>query len=381
MQVAGQPSQRVSDFLTRIVSRAADEPEQALQDLAELFQANSLRDTDRGYVLLQRSALLLEHDRGIQALAEVSEFLSDKPSEFMPQVRFLLGQLYLVNDQPELALQQLQMWEQHVPQELALGREFAIMGYAFLQLDRVPEAIGVLEKAIELAETPQNTWIELLAFAYAQVGQSNDAVTLLEGLIRNAPQEARWWRQLSSIFMMLEDVPKGAAGLVVASHIEELVYEDSRRLAGLFSYMNMPFDGATLLTATFERYPEEVTYEDQMLQAEMWILAREFDKALSALRAAGARESSGEPALKMAQLYLQREMFGEAREALVESLRYQHEEQGDQVYYLLAVVEINLGDLDAAADALLRLEGSEEYAERAARLNAFVIAQQQVQSN
>ena len=43
-----------------------------------------------------------------------------------------------------------------------------------------------------------------------------------------------------------------------------------------------------------------------------------------------------------------------------------------QANYLLAITEINFGNLEEASDALMRLRDDPEYAERAQRLHDFV---------
>jgi len=82
-----------------------------------------------------------------------------------------------------------------------------------------------------------------IPFFDTRIGRTADAVALMERIIAEQPDQARWWRQLASIYLMLEDVPKGAAGLAIASIVEELEFNDASNLAKLFSMLGMPADG------------------------------------------------------------------------------------------------------------------------------------------
>ena len=72
------------------------------------------------------------------------------------------------------------------------------------------------------------------------------------------------------------------------------------------------------------------------------------------------------------QLYVQREEYRPARTALLTSVRAYGEEAPPQAYYLLAVVEINLGNLEAADAAVDRLAAFEDYQRQTENLTTYI---------
>ncbi len=321
-------------------------------------------------MLYERAGLLVQVDRTEEAIAEVEDFLQDKDDSFMPAMRFMLGQLMLIEDRAADAIEHFEVWRSNT--EEPGSREFTLMGYAYVQVERWGDAAGVFESALELTGTSNHQLVELLAYVYTRLGRNEDALGLMEELIAQEPGHERWWRQLASVYLLLDNVPAGTAGMAIANEISDLSFADSRRLAGLLSALNMPSDGAYVLAQGLQDFPESQNFEDQMLLAEMWILAREFDRAVAELRRAATMEQDPEPGLMLAQLYLQREEYAEARTALQGVLELAPEEDLDQAYYLLAVAEINLGNLQEASDALLRIQSESDYAARADPLNQYI---------
>lgn len=368
-------SPRVAQRLIVIMDRAADDPDRALQDLQAVLESRRMSPSDKGYIAYERATLLLQQERMELARAELESYLDRAEIEFIPRLRLLLAQLLLMDDEPEGALQHLEIWLNEVEQPRP--SELSLLGYTYLQLERYAEAADILERAIRLADTPQPQWSELLAFAYTRIGRTDDAINLLETIIAEQPAQARWWRQLASIYLLIEDIPKGTAGLVVAGKIEDMDYEDKRRLAGLFTTLNMPVDAAVIFSQAIDQRrefePGWESFEDQMLLGEMWMLARELETSVASFQRAAEIQKSGEPDLKIAQLYLQWERYEEARDALLQAINAYGESTPSQATYLLAITEINLGNLQEASDVLMRLRDDPEYAERAQRLDDFVV--------
>jgi tetratricopeptide (TPR) repeat protein len=368
-------SPRLSQRLFVIMERAVEDPQTALGDLRELLESRSMSPTEKGFIAYEIAGLLIQLDQVDTAVGELQDILDAGVITFIPRLRRLFAQLLLMDNRPELALEQMEIWAGEV--EDPMPTELILMGYTYLQLERFADATVYLERSIAESEAPPPQWTELLAYAYTRTGRTGEAVSLLESLIATQPDQTRWWRQLASLYLLIEDIPKGTAGLVVAAQIEELTFQDSRRLAGLFTTLGMPADAATLFSAAIDvqraRDPQAIGFEDHMLLGEMWMLARELELAVQSFATAANLKPDSEPYLKTAQLYLQWERYTEARAALQEAVRIAGESAPAQVLYLLAITEINLGNLESASQAIARLQNDPEYAERAERLDRFVI--------
>jgi tetratricopeptide (TPR) repeat protein len=358
-------AQRVLDILTE----AEADPEQALAELAELA-GRSRSDLELAFVMTERAALLIQQDKLDVARAEMAEVLADREPDFAPRLRNLYATTLLAEEDYAGALTQLELWSTHSDNPHPHG--LFLMGYACIRLERYEEAVAALERAVNSDYPTRDPWVELLAYAYTQVGRPEDAVSLLESLIAEHPERQRWWKQLGGILMLLEQMPEGTAGLAVAQTIEPLGYSDQRRLARLFAHLGMPADGAELLQTAIENREEAAGFEELMLLAELWMLARETDRAIEVFTAAQELADQGEAALMIAQLHAQREEYESARDALEVSVAAYGETAPARAYYLLAVVQINLGNLQAAADAVDLLQTDEDYRDRAANLATYI---------
>ncbi|MDH3643496.1 MAG: tetratricopeptide repeat protein [Gammaproteobacteria bacterium] len=363
-------SPQLAERLNRILKRADEDAAWTLQQLADLARRRRNDPQDLRFILRQRGALLMQEDQLDTAANELTEALDQHGVDYAPELRFLLGQILLLMDDAESALVHLNIWAEHAQPPDPAG--LFLMGYSYVRLERFEAAADVLERAIATASTPRAQWIEILAYAYTRLDRTGQALQLLEDLITRHPQEARWWRQLASIYLLIEDVPRGAAGLAVAAEIEALSFADSRNLAQLFAHLNMPADGAYLLNAALQQRDEASSHDELMLLAELWILAREFDAAVDVLGQAAEVGEDGEALLMLGHLYLQRENYPRASISLNAAISAYGEQTPPQAFYLLAVVAINLEDFDAAQRALVRLDDDAKFAPRAARLQRYL---------
>lgn len=360
----------ISQRILRIMERTEDDTTSTLRELGALSQRNNVSAADRAFVVREIAAILVRENRQQEALQMLSEELAEKPSGFVPSVRLFFGQLLLMEGESTRALQQLQQWRSQIQNPHPL--ELSMLAYAYLQEEQWGAAAEVFEQVLEISETRNDQWLELLAYAHTRNGESEKAVTLLESVIQENPWQARWWNQLSNIYLLLENYQSGTAGLSISSYTQELDYGESRRLAGLLSMLELPAQAAESLESAIARYPEQANYEDLMLAGELWMLAREHDSAIVTFQAAMELATDGEPALKIAQMHLQWERYPEALAALQLAQEAFGEKTPEQVYYLMAIVEINLGDLDAASLTVGRLDSEGEYAERAANLESYI---------
>lgn len=353
----------------KLLEQAEAAPEEALDGLARLAR-QARRADDVAFVVKERAALLIQQDRLDLARQEMAATLEGRPDDYAPELRSLYASTLLVSEDYAGALKELQLWEAHTDRPHPGG--LFLLGFVYVQLERFEEAVAVLERTVNTDFPARDQWIELLAYAYTRTGRPGEAVALLKSLIAEHPDRARWWNRLAGVYMLMDQVPTGTASMTVSGLLDDLTYADARRLARLYSHLGMPADGAELMSRAMEAREEPAGYEDLMLLGELWMLARETDRAIDTFRAAQALADQGEPAMMIGQLYAQREDYAPARAALLTAVAAYGEDTPPQVHYLLAIVEINLGDLDAASDSVAHLLGDEKYRERGESLAAHI---------
>ena len=355
--------------LMRIMTDADGDTAQMLAELDALAKRKR-RPDDLKFIIRERAALLIQEDQLDVAERELLATLDGQDEDFAPALRYLLGQIHLLEGDAEAALPYLESWARYAEAPDPGG--LFVLAYSYVQAERYADAAELLENIRRDATVVRPQWIEVLAYVYTQMGQTDRAIDLLESLVADHPENQRWWRQLATVFLIIDDVPNGTAGFTVATQLEEMDLNDAKRLAQLFGYLNMPADGAVVLQQAMDRSKETVSFEDRMLLAELWIVAREFEQSVVALEAASLIADDGEPQMVMGQLYLQRERFDEARQALAAAVAAYSEEAPALSYYLLAVAELNAGDINAAEAAITAFETDPDYGRRAQPLRDYI---------
>ncbi|MEM8767249.1 MAG: tetratricopeptide repeat protein, partial [Pseudomonadota bacterium] len=265
---------RVLDAL----GKAETDPEAALKQLENLVRATR-SDEELTHVVGERIGLLLAEDQMATARAELEDLLRDEAPDFSPPLRLLYATLLLTEENYSAALVQLDHWETYA--EAPHPQGYFLIGYSYVRLERFDAAVPPLEQAIHSEDGPRDPWLELLAYAYTKSGRPEDALTLIERLIAEHPERARWWKQLAGILMLLERLPEGTAALAITEQIEPLTTRDRKRLARLFAHLGMPADGAELLNLAYTERSAAPDFEELMLLGELWMLARETERAIA----------------------------------------------------------------------------------------------------
>ncbi len=368
--------ERIIRDVGRILERADDDPQAAIDALSDLLERRQRSRQVQAYITQQQAALLIREQQIGQARDALRKVLAGQPANFALPLRLMLGQALLMLDDYAAGLAELEAWAETVAEPDPAG--LFLLGYGYLRTDDLDRGIARLEEAIGTAEgKPRNHWIELLAYAYARADRAEDALRLMQDLLAIDPGQERWWRQLASVLLLMEEIPRGTAALAVAEHVKPGTFEQRRRLARFLAHMGLPFEGGQTLAAALAAHADEASADDRLLLAEMWVLAREFDAATEALENVQAElPEDGKPSLILGQLHLHWERYEEAGAALYRATEVYGEETPAQIYYLLAITHINLEQYDDARRVLVRLEADEEYAAKGAQLERFLASRE-----
>jgi tetratricopeptide (TPR) repeat protein len=220
----------------------------------------------------------------------------------------------MATEEFEKAVKTLEKWFKEV--ETPNANAYYLLAAAYYQLDRIKEAIAPAETAIKIAKKPKPPWLQLLVGLYYEIKQYPKAVKPLETLIMIDPKKA-YWTQLSSLYAHLEQEEKSLAVMQLAYAQDYLVKNnDLRALSQLYLYHSLPYRAGLVLEKAHEDgfVKEDATYWEMV--ANSWLLAREFDRALEPLQTGAEVSEKGDLYARLGQLYLEREQWKDAAEAL-----------------------------------------------------------------
>ncbi len=312
----------VSEQLHKKLSAAhealeADQYPAAAEILLDLEKrASRLKPYERALIYQMLGMSQAGQEKYKQALVYFEKCLADEalPHGAIVSTRYTIAQLYMATEEFEKAVKTLEKWFKDV--ETPNANAYYLLAAAYYQLDRIDKAIGPAEKAIQIAKKPKPPWLQLLVGLYYETKQFPKAVKPLETLIMIDPKKA-YWTQLSSLYAHLEEEDKSLAVMQLA-YAQDFLSKDSdlRALAQLYLYHSLPYQaGLVLEKARADGFVKEDASFWEML-ANSWLLARELDRALGPLQTGAELSEKGDLYARLGQLYLEREQWKEAAEAL-----------------------------------------------------------------
>ena len=235
------------------------------------------------------------------------------------QFRYQSAQLYIAEDRWKEGAAALEEWFKTAANPNSAA--YYLLAFAYYELEDFERALPPAKKAIDLMETPQESWLQLLVTLYVQRERYKESVPLLKQLIELKPDEKAYWLQLSAVYQQLDDYPYALATMQLA-YGAGLLKEDSevRRLADLLLLNEIPYRCGQVLEAGIERKTVKLDEKLYDKLADCWIAAGELDKALQPLAHAAELSSSGDAFVRLAEVHVQRADWPAARAALERAL-------------------------------------------------------------
>ena len=126
-------------------------------------------------------------------------------------------------------------------------------------------------------------------------------------LINIAPDKKSYWQQLSSVYGQMEKYPQALAVMQLA-YGAGLVDNDSdvRRLADLLLFNDAPYRCGQILDEAITKKTVTVDSKLYEKQANCWIAAREFEKAIAPLSRAAETSGNGNLFVRLGEVFTQK---------------------------------------------------------------------------
>lgn len=255
--------------------------------------------------------------RGHLTKALDSGGLNDKE---ISTTRFQVAALYLAEERWAEGVKALEAWFAVEPNPNALG--YYTLALAHYQLGNAQAAVGPAQKAIDLAGgKPQESWLQLLLALRAQRGEYSLAFPIVLQLLERAPEKKSYWIQGASIALATEKYDTASALLQLA-HTGKFLTEGSevQQLVDVLMYTGNPYRAGRILSEAMARKQVAESTKTYELLGNCWIAARAYDKAVTPLGRVGDLANSGEPYVRLAEVYFQQGDWSEAASVLERAL-------------------------------------------------------------
>jgi tetratricopeptide (TPR) repeat protein len=272
------------------------------------------------------------------ALVHVSEAIGSGGlnEQELAQAEFQIAQLYMAQEKWREGIAALEKWL--APPREPNSNAYYLLAVAYYQLGQHERALAPAQRAIDLGDKPQESWLQLLLALRIEREEYREAVPILKRLIGIAPDRKSYWVQLSSVHARLGSHPDAAAPLQLAFRAGLLTEESElRRLAELLMAAGIPYRAALILDDAIEGKRVQPDARLYQTLANCWIASSEYDRAIQPLERAAEATGSGELFVRLGQLHVQREDWVGATDALARALRDGHLENAGDAQLLMGI--------------------------------------------
>lgn len=344
---------------------AEDKTEEALTELRELSEDVDPDTMDQAMVLQMLGYVELTRDNYPEALElmRASLDIGKLPEQMKVELGYMVAQLYAAQEQFSEAIRFAREWfemlEEPQPQQLMF------MANLLAQTDRYADAIPFAEQAVTMTDSPQESWYQLLIAATFQLEDYDKAARFLRGAASAWPEQPKYWEQLASVYLMLEQESEALASLQLAWRNGVLEKESSvRSLVQLAISEGIPDRAGRFLDAAFEQelVPRDETFLGLWVSA--WNSAREYDKAVAALQALAEATGEGDPYLRIANIRVEQARWADAEAALERAQEMPLEKPG-RVWLTLGIALTEQEKFESGLEALRKARAYEDTREQA----------------
>jgi tetratricopeptide (TPR) repeat protein len=196
-----------------------------------------------------------------------------------------------------------------------------LLAVAYYQLEDFARALPSAQRAVDLMNEPQESWIGMLLALRLRNEEYREAVPLLQKLVAIVPGKKSYWMQLSAVYGQLEDYDSALATLQGAYGIGLLTDDaEIRRLADLLLFQKLPHRAAEVLETAIAN--DVVTLDGGLYEklAICWLAAGEFHNAVSPLTAAADLSDSGNLFVRLGETNIELRDWTAAQQALERAL-------------------------------------------------------------
>lgn len=275
--------------------------------------------------------------------------LGGLPDTAQVNTQFNLGQLYLLTDQTDKGIRTLEAW--FAKAENPSAPTYLLLANAYAEKGDYRTAWRWAQPGLEKMDPPRESWMALAAQLNLQLENYREARRWLERLVNGWPKKT-YWMQLVAVYGETNEPRKALVAMEMADRQGYLTTSQDRvRLAQLYLVSENPYRAGLLLEEGMANGSIEKSRENYELLANAWTLAREYERALGPLAQAAERAREGKLYVRLGQLHLDAERWGEAEKALRKGIARGGLDHPGEAQLLLGIALYQAGSLDAARQA------------------------------
>ncbi len=350
--LSAQGAEKISPEVFRALKDAehhlnANHPEESLKRLTEV-SPKAKSGLEQSLIAAYSSYAYLSLARYQDAVQSAQKALTspELPGGLSPKLKVVLGQALLQLERFQAAAEALE----------AAGTEPEILylaAYARYRLGQYERAAKLLEQPVT---NPPADWHNLLLACYIQGQNFARASELLAKQLAHQPNNSDLWQQWLGLKLKNRRPQEALAAMVIAWHAGKLSTSQLLDLAHLYAASGIPEKAARLIETwrSENRLPQ--TQETLRLEAELWLMARERQKALAVLERIASLSGKGSDWLAACRTAAELELWQDTARLAQQALKGLSDPSEAELW--LGIAAYHLGDVATAKTAFTRIQHS-----------------------
>ncbi|MDH4048222.1 MAG: tetratricopeptide repeat protein [Gammaproteobacteria bacterium] len=291
------------------------------------------------------------------------------PEDMRIDLKLFYGTVLLGQEEYALATKALEEWlAAAVAPRVKQIFTVSYANYMSGSLGRAEELMARTFGASIRSEIP-DSWFQLYYRILFDRKKYPEAERLLFELLARDPLSEQYWRLLASHYLQLEESGDALAAIML-SYFNGLVADpdDLKRIISLYGFIDVPEKAAVLMEEWLaeKKIPQDADALKQL--GNLWLLARERDKAKIALEQAASTSADGRTFQMLGGIYFEDEDWAKAHSAYQSALRIGGLEEPLRVSLLSGISAYRAGLTLEARSALQEAAKSSRYKSQAESL-------------
>lgn len=272
------------------------------------------------------------------------------PDDVVHQINFTMAQLLIHQSRYEEGIDYLERWfrNEAKPDKQA----YLLAATAYYQVEAYEKMIPMVQKAMAAGNKPEQSLYEMLLAGYFQTGNYRQAAATLEDMVKLFPGNDDYWLQLAGSYLQLENYKKALAVYEIALTKDILDKDHILQLARLYLNQSLPYKAGKLLEEQIEKGVLDDSIDNLELLSNSWLLAREYQKAVSALNKLADRKNDPQIYYRIGRISYDQQNWQDAVNALERAVNNNIRENVAETYLLLGIAAYKINNNTLSSRAL-----------------------------
>lgn len=349
-------SKKVYDKLTEAQELIENKQyDQGLAALRELEREKDLKPYEKAQLYNYFAYTYFTLEKYRDAIRSYERVLKqpELPEALIANSLYTLAQLYFITEEYGKAVKTIEKWFQNT--EKPTENAYMLLGQGYYQLEKYKESLKPLKQAYKMVQArgdqPKENLLLLMRVNYFNLGDYKNMVNVLKELVTIYPK-TEYWLTMAGAYSELKALEKQMV-------IMEMLYESGDlekgnqqlNLANLYLLHEVPYKAAVLLDKGTKSGKIEKNVRNLRLLSQAWLQSQESKKAIPPLKQAAGLSKDGDLDIRLAQAYINLDMYKEAVDAIETGLKKGGVKRRDTANVMLGLANFELQRFDSSIKA------------------------------